>query len=111
MTGRILMAYAVVMVVIGPLTAGLATSRERMQGLVSGGLVVSGLGAALLLAGGGVGWVFAAIILVGLGQSMSISAQSALVGEFCAEDVERMGESAVTASTACSNAWAMHWGH
>ena len=95
MTGRILMAYAVVMVVMGPITAALATTRERMQGLVAGGLVVSGLGAALLLIGGGESWVLAAIVLVGLGQSMSIAAQSALVGEFCIEDVERMGESAV----------------
>ena len=95
MTGRILMAYAVLMVVVGPITAGLANSRDRMKGLVAGGLVVSGLGGALLLAGGGITWVFAAIVLVGLGQSMSISAQSALVGEFCSDEVDRIGESAV----------------
>lgn len=94
-TGRLLMSYAVVMVVMAPLSAALASSRERMEWLVGGGLVLSGLGGALLLAGGGTLWVFASIVLIGLGQSLSISAQSALVTEHCAREVARMGESAV----------------
>jgi MFS family permease len=95
MTGRLLMSYAVVVVVMGPLTAQLATSRHRMEWLVGGGLMLSGAGGALLLAGGTTLWVFAAVLLIGLGQSMSISAQSALVSEHCSAEVSRMGESAV----------------
>lgn len=95
MAGRLLMVYAVVMVVIGPLMASLAASRERMHWLVGGGLVVSGLGGAAVLAGGGVGWLLLAVLLIGLGQSMSISAQSALVGEHCAEEVRRLGDGVV----------------
>ena len=95
MTGRMLMSYAVVMVVMSPLTAAVAHSRERMEWLVGCGLAVSGLGGLLLLAGGGTLWVFAAILLIGLGQSLSMSAQSALVGEHCTAEVARMGESAV----------------
>ncbi len=95
MAGRLLMVYAVVMVVLGPLMASLAVSRERMHWLVGGGLVVSGLGGAAVLAGGGVGWLLLAVLLIGLGQSMSISAQSALVGEHCAEDVRRLGDGVV----------------
>ena len=95
MAGRILMAYAVVMVVLGHVTASLATSRERMQWLVGGGLIVSGLGGLMMLAGGGVGWVFAAVLLVGLGQSLSISAQSALVAEHCEAEIRQIGEGAV----------------
>jgi len=95
MTGRILMVYAVVMVVMGPLSATLATSRQRMEWLVGGGLAVSGLGGLLLLIGGGVGWVFTATMLVGLGQSASMAAQSALVGERCAPEMARMGENTV----------------
>ena len=49
----------------------------------------------LLLAGSGVLWVFAAVVLVGLGQSMSISAQSALVSDHCAEEIARMGEGVI----------------
>ncbi len=95
MAGRVLMTYAVAMVVLAPLTAGWATNRERMHWLVGGGLVVSGLGGVLMLSGAGVGWVFLAVLLVGLGQSMSISAQSALVSEHCQSEIERLGEGTV----------------
>jgi MFS family permease len=93
--GRILMIYAVAMVVLTPITAALATSRERMQWLVSAGLVTSGLGAVSLVFGQSVGWVFAAVSLIGVGQSLSIAAQSALVREHCDAEVVAMGEPAV----------------
>jgi MFS family permease len=95
MAGRILMTYAAVMVVMAPVTAGLANTRGRMHQLVAGGLVISGLGGMMLLAGPEVGWVFAAVILIGLGQSMSISAQSALVAEHCATEIAQLGEGVV----------------
>jgi MFS family permease len=95
MAGRILMTYGVVMVVLGPVTARLATNRQRMHLLVGGGLLVSGLGGALMLLGPEVGWVFVAVALVGLGQSMSISAQSALVAEHCGPEIEKLGEGVV----------------
>jgi MFS family permease len=93
--GRILMLYGVVMVVVSPLAASFATTRERMEWLVGSGLLLSGLGTLLLLAGNDVGWVFAAVILIGLGQSLSIAAQSALVREHCDSEVSAMGEPAV----------------
>ena len=93
--GRILMTYAVVMVVLSPIAATLANSRDRMEWLVAAGLLISGLGCALLLAGGGTPWIFAAAFLIGLGQSLSIAAQSALVREHCDAEVALMGEPAV----------------
>jgi MFS family permease len=93
--GRVLMVYAVAMVVFSPIAATLATTRERMETQVGAGLLISGLGGLLLLMGGTVGWVFAAIFLVGVGQSLSIAAQSALVREHCDAEVAVMGESAV----------------
>ncbi len=95
MAGRVLMTYAVAMVVLAPLTAALATNLRRMHWLVAGGLMVSGLGGVLMLAGGGVGWVFLAVLLVGLGQAMSISAQSALVSEHCEGAIAQLGEGTV----------------
>ncbi len=95
MSGRILMTYGAVMVVLAPVTASLATTRERMHWLVGGGLVVSGLGGVLLLAGGGIPWIFAAVVLVGIGQALSISAQSALVAEHCQVEIARMGDGVV----------------
>lgn len=94
-TGRILMAYAVVMVLCGPVAAALATTRARMENLVAAGLLISGSGGLLLLLGSGVLWVFAAILLVGLGQSLSIAAQSALVREHCEAEVAALGEPSV----------------
>ncbi len=95
MAGRVLMTYAVVMVVFGPIAAGWATSRDRMEWLVGGGLLLSGVGGLMLLAGTHVGWVFLAVLLVGLGQAMSISAQSALVGEHCSSEIAQVGEGSV----------------
>jgi len=95
MSGRIIMTYGAVMAVIAPLTAALATTRERMHWLVGGGLVVSGLGATVMFAGAGTGWVFAAVVLVGIGQSLSISAQSALVAEHCPTEIAQMGDGIV----------------
>jgi MFS family permease len=95
MAGRLLMTYAVVMVLMTPLAASLATTSQRMHWLVGGGLVVSGLGAAAVLVGQGVGTLFLAVVLVGIGQSMSISAQSALVAENCAAEIRRLGEGVV----------------
>jgi MFS family permease len=89
------MIYAVVMVVFSPISAALATSRVRMEWLVGAGLLISGTGGLLLLIGTSVGWVFAAVFLVGLGQSLSIAAQSALVREHCDAEVAAMGEPAV----------------
>ncbi len=93
--GRILMLYGVVMVVVMPLAASYATTRERMEWLVGSGLLLSGIGTLLMMAGDHVGWVFTAVILIGLGQSLSIAAQSALVREHCDNEVITMGEPAV----------------
>jgi MFS family permease len=95
MSGRILMTYGAVMVVMAPLTAAIATTRERMHWLVGGGLEVSGIGGTLMLAGPGIGWVFAAVVLVGAGQALSISAQSALVAEHCPVEIGNMGDGVV----------------
>ncbi len=93
--GRILMTYAVVMVVLSPIAAAMATTRERMEWLVGAGLSISGLGCLLLLFGSGTAWIFATAFLIGLGQSLSIAAQSALVREHCDVEVAAMGEPAV----------------
>jgi MFS family permease len=93
--GRILMIYGVVMVVVSPLAAAMATDRRRMEWLVGAGLLLSGLGTLLVTASNHIGWVFVAVFLVGLGQSLSIAAQSALVREHCDTEVDAMGEPAV----------------
>lgn len=95
MAGRILMAYAVVMVLMAPLVSPLANNRENRERLVAAGLCVSGLGGLLMLAGGSVPWVFAAVLLIGLGQSLSITAQSALVSDHCKQEMASLGDQTV----------------
>jgi MFS family permease len=58
-------------------------------------LLLSGGGTLLAMASSHVGWVFTAVTLIGLGQSLSIAAQSALVREHCDVEVASMGEPAV----------------
>jgi MFS family permease len=95
MAGRILMTYAVVMVLVTPLASALANTRERRECLVAAGLLVSGLGGVLMLASPGVSAVFAAVFFVGLGQALSITAQSALVSDHCQEQIRLAGEHTV----------------
>lgn len=95
MAGRVLMTYGVMVVLLSPLAAGWARTRERMEALVGGGLLLSGLGGLTLLAGDSIEHVFVAVVLVGIGQAMSISAQSALVSEHCAASIAALGEGAV----------------
>jgi MFS family permease len=93
--GRVLMVYGVVMVVMQPWAAAMASTRQRMEYLVAAGLVISGLGGLMLWFGHTTLWVFAAVFLVALGQSCSIAAQTALVREHCNREVAAIGETAV----------------
>lgn len=95
MAGRVLMTYGVMVVLLSPWAARWAATRERMEWLVGGGLLLSGLGGVVLLAGSDVLYVFAAMALIGTGQAMSISAQSALVSEHCGDAIRALGEGAV----------------
>jgi MFS family permease len=93
--GRVLMTYGVVMVIVSPLAASFATSRRRMEWFVTSGLLISGAGGLMLLIGTHVIWVFAAVLMVGLGQALSMAAQSALIREHCEQEIAQFGEPAV----------------
>lgn len=95
MAGRILMSYAVVMVLMPPVVSPIAKNRKNREWLVSAGLIMSGIGGLLLLVAGDVLWVFAAVLLIGFGQSLSITAQSALVSDHCKREMARMGDHTV----------------
>ena len=89
------MTYAVVMVLMPAVTTPLASNCKNREWLVSCGLIVSGTGGLLLLLGGGVLWVFGAVLLIGFGQSLSITAQSALVSDHCKLEMKLMGDQTV----------------
>ncbi len=95
MAGRMLMVYAVMMVLLVPFAAKFADRGASRESLVAAGLCVSGVGGLLLLASGNFLMVFAVVLSLGIGQSLSIASQSALVGDLCKEEIQRYGDGAV----------------
>ena len=95
MAGRMLMVYAVMMVLIVPLSASLSDATLRRDRYVSIGLVISGLSGLLLLLSDSFLVLFGVVFLLGLGQALSIAAQSALVAEHCVDEIRIYGHDAV----------------
>ena len=89
------MVYAVMMVMIVPLSASLSDSSLRRDRYVSIGLIISGLSGMLLLISDSFLVLFGVVFLLGLGQALSIAAQSALVSEHCQEEIRIYGNDAV----------------
>lgn len=96
--GRALMVYAVVLVLVLPWAARLAERGVSQVSLVGGGLCLSALGGFGLLLWGGVGPVFLAMALLGLGQGLSIAAQSSLLSLACADEIRAHGTGALFGS-------------
>ena len=95
MAGRMLMVYAVMMVLIVPLSASLSDNSMRRDRYVSVGLIISGLSGLLLLLSDSFLVLFGVVFMLGLGQALSIAAQSALVAEHCQEEIRVYGHDAV----------------
>jgi MFS family permease/HAMP domain-containing protein len=95
MAGRMLMVYAVMMVLIVPLSASLSDATMRRDRYVSVGLIISGLSGLLLLLSDSFLVLFGVVFLLGLGQALSIAAQSALVAEHCQAEIRIYGHDAV----------------
>jgi MFS family permease len=95
MAGRMLMVYAVMMVMIVPLSASFSDASVRRDRYVSVGLMISGLSGLLLLISDSFLVLFGVVFLLGLGQALSIAAQSALVAEHCQEEIRIYGNDAV----------------
>lgn len=95
MAGRMLMVYAVLMVLIVPLAASAADRGSSRERLVATGLCISGLGGFLLLATSSFWVIFGVVFTLGIGQALSIASQSALVADHCQEEIRRFGSDAV----------------
>ncbi|MBL8518053.1 MAG: MFS transporter [Betaproteobacteria bacterium] len=95
MAGRMLMVYAVLMVLIVPLAASAADRGSSRERLVAAGLCISGLGGFLLLSTTSFWVIFGVVFTLGIGQALSIASQSALVADHCHEEIKRFGSDAV----------------
>lgn len=93
--GRLLMVYAVCMVLLMPLAARLADRGNRRATFVLGGLLLSAAGGLAAL-GGFDGAVAPLLVLgLGLGQALSIAAQSTLVATLAVEECAALGSGVV----------------
>lgn len=79
--GRFQMIYPIIMVVAVPTFAALADRLSARAQFVAAGGVVAGLGAVLLPLHPTVLLIVLALVLLGVGQAMSIASQSALVAD------------------------------
>lgn len=95
MAGRLLMVYAVCMVVLMPLAARLADQYRLRGRFVLVGLCLSALGGLVAFAGLDLTVALALVLGLGLGQSLSIAAQSTLVGLVCPAESAEMGSGVV----------------
>ena len=101
MAGRMIMLYSVMMVLLVPMMAnwvmGLRArhAREPEALFVAAGLALSGLAGLAMALPFGLLSPLLVVVLLGIGQSLSISPQAAMVAEVCREEIRTIGQSAV----------------
>jgi len=93
--GRAMMLYSVLLVLMLPQAARWVERGVPLPRLVGLGLALSSLGGFLLLAWPGIAPIYAVTALLGLGQGLSIAAQSSLLAEVCAPEIAAQGSGPV----------------
>ena len=93
--GRAMMLYAMMLVLVLPQATRWVERGVPLARLVGVGLCLSALGGFALVAGHGVLPVYLVTALLGLGQGLSIAAQSSLLSQVCAPEIEAHGSGPV----------------
>lgn len=91
-TGRIVMLYGLMMVLITPLAARFADRVRRPLAFVVGGGLISALGLVGMLLSSSTTMLVVAVVALGVAQSMSITPQLSLVPIACPEECRRLGQ-------------------
>ena len=101
MAGRMIMLYSVMMVLLVPWMANWVVAlRARRKNdpealFVAAGLALSGLAGLAMALPLGLISPLILVFLLGVGQSLSISPQAAMVAEVCKDEIRTLGQSAV----------------
>ncbi|QJR10449.1 hypothetical protein DSM104443_01513 [Usitatibacter rugosus] len=101
MAGRMIMLYSVMMVLLVPWMANWVVAlRARRKNdpealFVAAGLALSGLAGLAMALPLGLLSPLILVFLLGVGQSLSISPQAAMVAEVCKDEIRTLGQSAV----------------
>ncbi len=93
--GRVMMVYGIAMIVLSPLAARLADLYGHRVLFVALGGLISGLAMAGILREENFWMILWAVVGLGIGQSVSIAPQLALVSEVCAAECQRIGQGTV----------------
>ena len=91
MAGRLLMIYALLMVLITPLVSRRSHDLRTRTRFVLCGLLLSAGGGLLAMVAQDVWPVLLLVITLGAGQAISITSQSALVADVCGGEIEELG--------------------
>lgn len=91
MAGRLLMVYALLMVLITPVASRYSYDLNTRARFVLFGLLLSAGGGLLAIATQDVWPVFVLVITLGAGQAISITSQSALVADVCTREIDDFG--------------------
>ncbi len=89
--GRAMMLYAVALVLVLPRATRWAERGVPLARMVGAGLCLSALGGFVLLLADGIGPVYVVTVLLGIGQGLSIAAQSSLLSQVCAQEIAAHG--------------------
>ena len=101
MAGRMIMLYSVMMVLLVPwMATWVVTLRARRKNdpealFVAAGLALSGLAGLAMALPLGLVSPLILVLLLGVGQALSISPQAAMVAEVCKDEIRTLGQSAV----------------
>ncbi len=95
MAGRLIMLYAIVMVIGVPLTSRWSAEPSQRRLFVSGGLIISAFAGLFPLLVPGIYGVVGLVLLLGIGQAMSIAPQTAMVEPLCKKEILLLGEGTV----------------
>ncbi len=93
--GRAMMLYAAVLVLVMPQTTRWVERGVPLARLVGYGLCLSSLGGFALIAWQGIAPIYGVMALLGLGQGLSIAAQSSLLAQLCAPEIAAHGSGPV----------------
>ena len=93
--GRAMMLYAVALVLVLPRATAWVERGVPLARLVGAGLCLSSLGGFALVGAHGVLPVYLVTTMLGLGQGLSIAAQSSLLSQVCAAEIAAHGSGPV----------------
>ncbi len=104
-SGRVMMSYFVLMILLGPMAARWADHSDRHQVFVILGGLLSGTGVLSMLYWNDLGAALAGVMALGLGQALLTAPTLALIPEICARECQQFGQATVFSALRSLSGW------